>query len=106
MVIPCAIVCSFTVISFGSFAGEHVKIRGKKIETSSMDFTPSGVSSERDDPHCCILFTRSTGLDSGTVALSYGSMCSLAIWGGLTVFIASLTLGVVLAAKALAGVNA
>ena len=71
-----------------------------------MDYTPTGVSYARDDPHYCILFTRSSGQDSGIVGLSYGSTCSLAIWGGLTVFVACLILGIVLAAKALTGVNA
>ena len=105
MIFPLALLCFLSILSFGSFTSEHVKIRGKKLRTSDMSNVPRGVSAERKNPHYCILFTRSMGTGSNLVELSQSHTCSFAIWGGLSVFFLSLLLGIVFAAKALYGVN-
>ena len=106
MVAPLALLCFLAVISFGSFTSEHVKIRAKKLRTSGMHYVPrSGVSSDGGSPHYCILFAESVGRDRNLVVLSESHSCSFAIWGGLSVFLLSLMLGIVFAAKALYGVN-
>lgn len=105
MIALLALLCFLTVISFGSFTSEHVKIRAKKLQTSDIAYTPRGVSADKESPHYCILFTESMGKGRKLVELSESHTCSFAIWGGLAVFFLSLILGIVFAAKALYGVN-
>lgn len=105
MVAPLAFLCFLTVISFGSFTSEHMRIRTKKFHTAHMRNIPRGVSADGSSPHYCILFTESRERGSYLVELSQSPTCSFAIWGGLSVFLISVMLGIIFAAKALYGVN-
>ena len=104
MVVPLALLCLLAVISFGSFTSVHLKIRSNRLRTHSMTPVPrNGISPAPGKPHYCILFTEYEGKNS--VVLSESPTCSFVIWGGISVFILSLVLGIVFTAKALYGVN-
>ena len=90
MVVACAIVCLLAIISFGSFANEHQKIRR----------TYHG-----HDNHC-ILFSDSAGKNTSTILLSNSRPCMFAIWGEVSVFFLALILGVMFTVKALMAANA
>ena len=93
MVVPCAILCLLAIISFGSFATEHDKIR-KAVQKNE------GLI----DPHYCILFIDAVGDD--TVKLSEDHTCVFAIWGEVAVCFLAIVLGVFFTVKAVIGVHA
>lgn len=90
MVVACAIICLFAIISFSSFASEHQKIRRKY---------------HGHDKHC-ILFTDSSKENRSTVLLSNSHPCMFAIWGEVSVFLLALILGVLFVVKNLMAANA
>lgn len=90
MVVACAIVCLFAIISFGSFANEYQKIRRKY---------------HGHDDHC-ILFTDSVEKNTSTFLLSNSRPCMFAIWGEVSVFLLALILGVMFTVKVLMASNA
>lgn len=96
MVGVCLFLCLMTIISLGSFAAEHNKIRKYSLD---------------DNPYSddyCILFTHYTGEeknDRRLVKLSGGKSCVLAIWGEAGICVASLILGVEFLVKAIIGVK-
>ena len=88
LVATCAVLCLMAIISFGSFAATHNKIR-KKIKP----------------PHQCILFAKRYHKED-LIQLSSGQACVLAIWGEVFVALLSLLLGAVFTVKVAIGVNA
>lgn len=99
MVGVCLLLCLVAIISTGSFAAEHNRIR-----KYYRDHHPDS------DDNYCILFTDYTGRkdhDTGhrIVDLSGGKTCVLAIWGETAISVVSLILGVEFLVKAIIGVN-
>ena len=101
MVVPCAVLCLIAIISFGTFASTHDKIRKEsdKFERHHPEYRLNR----------CILFAKS-GVDPITkkeaVFLSEGHACVLAIWGEVFVAFLALLLGVVFVVKAAIGLKA
>lgn len=92
MVVPCAILCLVAVISFGSFADIHNKIRNK-------------IQDERGhNVDYCILFTNPAY--NKTLVLGDDGPCVTSIWGGVCVCLASIVIGVAFVLKAVIGVPA
>ena len=98
MVIPCVILCFISVVSFGTFAAEHNKIKSKVRERGW-----------RGD--YCILFAKNEGeFKKGDttyqdILLGEDGPCAFAIWGQVTVCFASILLGTLYTVKALVGVK-
>lgn len=96
MVVPCAILCLISIISFSSFATVNDKIRRAVLNDDHYW-----------DSRYCILFADSGGKDTDQYVLNDDkTTCIVAIWGEVSVTFLSLLLGLLFAVKALIGVTA